>query len=156
MFDPDYPYVCTMNRTLDIRFTTERPDLVEATMPITEDVLQPVGLLHGGATITLLESCASRGAELLTDFEKERCFGIQANIRHWKSGKTGQILGQAKLKENSNGTQTWEVAAYDQEGDVISNGTFQTKIVTLERLAEKERKRQERKALLQAQIRSQD
>ena len=155
MFDPDYPYVCTMNRTLDIRFTTERSDLVEATMPITEDVLQPVGLLHGGATITLLESCASRGAELLTDFEKERCFGIQANIRHWKSGKTGQILGQAKLKENSNGTQTWEVAAYDQEGDVISNGTFQTKIVTLERLAEKERKRQERKALLQAQVRSQ-
>ena len=155
MFDPDYPYVCTMNRTLDIRFTTERPDLVEATMPITEDVLQPVGLLHGGATITLLESCASRGAELLTDFEKERCFGIQANIRHWKSGKSGQILGQAKLKENVNGTQTWEVAAYDQEGDVISNGTFQTKIVTLERLAEKERKRQERKALLQARIRSQ-
>lgn len=130
---------------LGVEFISATPRRIEARMPISERILQPFGFVHGGATIALLESVASRGAELLADLEKERPFGIEANILHRKSGKQGWVRGVAELDHCERNKQFWNVAAYDDEGDVMSDGTFVTKIVSLERLAEIERQRAEAK-----------
>ena len=37
--------------------------------------------------------------------------------------------------------QYWNVTAYDDAGDVVSDGVIMTKIVSLDRLAQKERER---------------
>lgn len=120
---------------------------VEAVMPITSEVFQPHGYLHGGATIALLETVASIGAEQNTDFNKERPFGIDVQVHHRKSGKKGTLRGVADLdhEEVSKRTgavkQYWNVTAYDDAGDVVSDGVVMTKIVSLDRLAQKERER---------------
>lgn len=123
------------------------PDRVEIAMPITPDLFQPHGLLHGGVTIALLETCASYGAEERTDFDRELPFGLETTIRHRKPGRSGLLHGVAEIdhEEPSYGgrKQFWHVVATDDEGDVVSEGTFVTKIVTLEHLAEKERARKE-------------
>ena len=49
---------------LGIRFIEATPERCEAVMPITDAVLQPFGFVHGGATLALLETVASRAAEL--------------------------------------------------------------------------------------------
>lgn len=126
---------------MGFKLVTETPDRVEIVMPISDKVQQPFGFVHGGATIALLETAASRAAELRADLEKERPFGIEAHIRHWKSGRKGSVRGVAEIDHVEGDKQIWNVTAYDDEGDVMSNGTFVTKIVSLERLAEKERKR---------------
>lgn len=133
-------YNCLMD-TLDMEFLLETPERVEVRMPVTPKIFQPFKYVHGGATIALLESAASRGAELMTDFDVERPFGIEANIRHRKSGTKGMVRGVAVLNHREGNKQIWDVVAYDDEEDIMSEGTFITKIVSLERLAEKERER---------------
>lgn len=133
--------------TLKITIESVTPDRVEMSMPITPEVHQPHGFLHGGATIALLESCASYGAEARCDFDKELPFGLETTIRHKKPGKSGTLHGVAELdrEEPSYGgrKQFWHVIATDDAGDTVSEGTFTTKIVTLEHFAEKNRKREE-------------
>lgn len=114
---------------------------VEAVMPITPDVFQPFGFLHGGATISLLETVASVGAEMLADLDRERPFGIDVQVRHRKSGKAGMLRGIAELDRTEGSKRFWSVTALDDEGDVVSDGVIVTKTVTLERLAQKERER---------------
>lgn len=137
--------------TLNIELTERTKTRVSGVMPITPDLYQPFGFLHGGATIALLESVASAGAEENADLDKERPFGIDVHVRHRKSGKTGTLLGVAELdREELSKTgarkQFWNVMAYDDEGDTISEGVIITKIVTIEYLEAKNRARAEAKA----------
>ena len=125
---------------LGIRFTEATPERCEAVMPITDAVLQPFGFVHGGATLALLETVASRAAELRADLETERPFGTRVDVRHRKSGRAGSVRGVAELERVEGVKQIWRVNAYDDEGDVMSTGTFETKIVTLAYLAEKGRR----------------
>lgn len=133
------------NTVLGFTYTEQSTERVEAIMPITDALRQPFGVLHGGVTIALLEAVASQGAALMADFEVEVPFGIEANIRHRKSGKEGSVRGVASLNRIEGSKQIWDVVAYDDEGDVMSDGTFTTKIVSYERLAEIERRRAEAK-----------
>ena len=121
-----------------IRFTVETKERVEAVLEVCPDNLQPWGVLHGGATCTLLETVASRAAEYNTDLDKERPFGVEVHLRHKKPGKKGIITGIAELDRIEGNKQYWGVRAVDEEGDIVSDGYVMTKIVSLERLAQKE------------------
>ena len=137
----------TLLDTLGITTVSVSADRVEMRMPVRPEIYQPHGFLLGGATIALLESCASRAAEERTDFDKELIFGLETTIRHKKARKDGMITGVAELEreEPSYGgrKQFWHVIAADELGDTISEGTFITKIVTKEHFAEKQRKQAE-------------
>ena len=134
-----------LNETLGIEFTSMTTERVEAVMPIRPRIMQQFGVVHGGATLTLLEAVASMGAALMADLSKEAAFGIESNVRHRKSGVKGMVRGVATLNRIEGNKQYWDIVAYDDEGDVISDGTFTTKIVSYERLAEIERRRAEAK-----------
>ena len=134
-------------QTLGIETVSASRTRVEMTMPITDAVLQPFGVLHGGATISLLETAASFGAEQSTDLATQRNFGVEVHVRHRKNGAGSLLRGVAELAgeepTRSGGVkQTWSVAAFDEEGDVVSEGTVVVKIVSLEYLAERARRTQ--------------
>ncbi len=126
---------------LGIQFVSASPTCAEARMPITDGILQPFGFVHGGATLALLETVGSEAAAWNLDLQKERVFGIRMDVRHKKSGKQGWVRGVAELEHEERGHAWWHVTAYDDSGDVMSEGTFETKRVTLAYLAEKEAKR---------------
>lgn len=88
----------TLLDTLGITTVSVSADRVEMRMPVRPEIYQPHGFLHGGATIALLESCASRAAEERTDFDKELIFGLETTIRHKKARKDGMITGVAELE----------------------------------------------------------
>jgi 1,4-dihydroxy-2-naphthoyl-CoA hydrolase len=121
------------------------PERCEASFKVTEGLLQIAGFLHGGATIALLETAASSAAFARIDPKKELCFGLEANIRHRKPGSLGsKITGVATVNQVDGSRTVWDVIATDDSGDTISEGTFTTKSVTPERLAQKEQKRRAR------------
>ena len=126
---------------LGIEFLSASSTHAEGRMPITDGILQPFGFVHGGATLALLETVGSEAAAWNLDLQKERVFGIRMDVRHKKSGKQGWIRGIAELEHEEHGHAWWHVTAYDDAGDVMSEGTFETKRVTLAYLAEKEAKR---------------
>lgn len=129
---------------LHIETVSATRERVEALMPIRPEVMQPHGYVHGGATIALLETVASIGAELSTDFTLERPFGVDVHVRHRKGGTAGTLRGVAELAREEPSRaggvkQFWDVAAFDDAGEVVSDGVIMTKIVPLSRLEEKAR-----------------
>lgn len=128
---------------LGIKVVSASKTRAEVTMPITTDMYQPYGFVHGGVTISMLETCASLGAAESVDLETQLPFGVNVDIRHRKSAKSGTMRGVAELDHeepsHTNGIkQFWKVAAYDDDGDVISDGTIIVKIVSREYYAQKE------------------
>ncbi|MCY1004151.1 PaaI family thioesterase [Nannocystis pusilla] len=52
------------DRLIGLVFTSVSDDAVEAEVPVTPQLLQPYGLVHGGVYATIVESLASSGAAL--------------------------------------------------------------------------------------------
>lgn len=134
-----------LNETIGIEVGTSSAEGAVGTMPIGPGVLQPYGFLHGGATIALLEAVASAAAAHHADLETERPFGVDVHVRHRKSGRAGVLTGIAELDHVEPSQvgmkQFWRVRAIDDEGDVISDGTVMTKVVSLAYLEQRERSR---------------
>lgn len=131
-----------LEETLGIELEEVSGTCVKAVMQVAEKHLQGFRYLHGGVTIALLETVASYGAVTLSDPSRERAFGVECGIRHIKSCTGGTVRGLAELDRREGNKQFWNVRAVDDVGDVISEGVFVTKIVTLERLREIELERQ--------------
>lgn len=132
-----------LNEMMGVEFLAADGERVEARMPVTSRITQPFGLVHGGATIALLESVASLGSQLRCDLEVEQPFGVDVHVRHRKSGRAGYVRGVASYdhEEPSRGRaggikQYWTVVAYDDAGDVMSEGTIIVKVVNRARLAQ--------------------
>lgn len=146
MSDQEIYYSKYVN-SLGIKYTSEDPNRVEGTMPLGPEKWQPWGFVHGGATLSFLESLASRASEFRRDPATEAAFGVDVHVRHKKPAKYGMMHGFAELEReepSSNGIgrkQYWHVVAFDELDDVISEGTIMTKVVPLERLAQKEKER---------------
>lgn len=155
--DHDKPFdvdnIGGFTRAMGIEFTYEGPDRVEAQMPIDANKLQPSGFLHGGATITLLETVASRASDLITDHDKEYSFGVDVHVRHKKPGESGMLHGTAQLDHVEGSKQFWHVTATDDAGDTVSEGTVMTKIVPKERLAQKQAERDAKRKAAEASAR---
>lgn len=143
--------VNTFNGMLGIRFPYLSTDKVVAELDISPRLYQPFGFLHGGVTLALIESAASRAADMRTDFSKERPFGVHIEVDHKKPGKQGVLRATAVFDHQEKNKQIWNVEVRDEDDDIVSDGIFITKIVSLERLAEKERERERERERAQAQ-----
>ena len=62
-------YSNTLMNALGIEVTEIEDGKCTATMPVNDRTRQPVGLLHGGASVALAETIASIGAYHLVDKE---------------------------------------------------------------------------------------
>src|SRR5699024_11903451 len=87
---------------------------VVMTMPVDERTRQPVGFLHGGASVALAETAASVGAASLVDTEKEAVFGMEINDNHIKSKRDGTVTAKAKTIHHGKHTMVWEVNIYTE------------------------------------------
>ena len=81
---------------LDIKITHIGDDFIQGTMPVNQKTIQPQGLLHGGASLTLAESLASLGAALYVDMSKYNVVGHGINANHLRSATKGMVTGIAK------------------------------------------------------------
>lgn len=100
------------NGLVGITFLEQSPDRSIAKFELREQLYQPFGFLHGGATLTLLEAVASRCAALRTDFACERPFGIHVDVWHKNPGKIGTIYGVAELDHEEGTKQIWHVTVF--------------------------------------------
>ena len=133
-------HITGMAQTLGLRVLEESPTHVLMEMPVTDALVQPFGFLHGGATISLLESAASWAAALGTDFATERAFGSHIDVHHLNSVTGGLVRGSATLESTRDlgergSKQTWAVEAKDEQGRTVSCGTITTRTVSLRYLS---------------------
>jgi uncharacterized protein (TIGR00369 family) len=110
----------TLMETLSIQYTEIGDDYLVATMPVNEKVHQPMGLLHGGATVSLAESVGSMASHLFIDKEKFEARGIEIAANHVKSKREGVVTATAKIVHKGKMTHLWEIKVVDEEGRLIS------------------------------------
>jgi len=103
---------------------------ITARMPVDIRTHQPLGLLHGGASVVLIESLGSIGSSLLIDLEKKYPVGLEVNANHVGSMKQGNVLGTATIIHKGTKTHVWTVNVKDEEsGRLICTGRLTVMIV---------------------------
>lgn len=104
---------------LGIEFLDYGDDFVEARMPV-DNKLQPMGLLHGGASLALAETIASGGSFLLVDPEKYDVLGLQVSGNHISSVSEGMLFARAEIIHRGKKTHVWDVKIKGENGKLIS------------------------------------
>jgi 1,4-dihydroxy-2-naphthoyl-CoA hydrolase len=104
----------TMINHLGIVFTAIGEDYLEASMPVDHRTKQPMGLLHGGASVALAETLGSLAASLTLDRSKQTCVGLEINANHVRAVKDGLVKGIAKPIHLGRSTQIWEIKIFDE------------------------------------------
>jgi uncharacterized protein (TIGR00369 family) len=110
----------TLMETLEIEYIDAGEDFLTAKMPVNARVHQPVGLLHGGATVALAESVGSAASFLFINSEKQEARGIEISANHLKSKREGTIFCTAKIIHKGASLHLWEIKITDEEGKLIS------------------------------------
>jgi uncharacterized protein (TIGR00369 family) len=82
-----------LGEKMGIQVIEASPQRLVGTMPV-EGNTQPVGLLHGGASVVLAESLGSIGTQLHAGIER-RIVGVDINATHHKSATSGIVTGVA-------------------------------------------------------------
>ena len=110
----------TMMETLGIEYLEAGLGYVKARMPVDHRTHQPMGLLHGGATIALAESLASIGAALMVDLDHFHVVGQHVTANHIRSVRHGWVIGEAQTIHKGKTTHLWNIDVKDEAGHLIS------------------------------------
>jgi 1,4-dihydroxy-2-naphthoyl-CoA hydrolase len=109
----------TMVAQIGIEFTAIGEDFLEARMPVDHRTHQPLGLLHGGASVTLAETLGSMAATLCVDETRQFCVGLEINANHIRSMKDGFVKGVAKPVHIGKKTQVWEIRISTVDDELV-------------------------------------
>lgn len=110
----------TLLQSLGIEFTEVGSDYLIAKMPVNEKTHQPMGLLHGGASVALAETVGSTGTYLLIDTDTQIAVGLEINANHIGSIHSGYVYGKGTLVHKGKTTHIWNIEVKDKREKLIS------------------------------------
>ncbi len=110
----------TMMELLQIEYTHASAGRIEARMPVFENTKQPMGILHGGASLALAETVGGLGSTLLVDMKTYDVKGAQLSANHIGSASEGFVYAVASLLHQGKNTHVWNIEIADDNGRPIS------------------------------------
>jgi 1,4-dihydroxy-2-naphthoyl-CoA hydrolase len=110
----------TLMQTLNIEYIDAGADYLVATMPVNPSVHQPMGLLHGGASVALAESVGSAASMLYVNSELSEVRGIEISANHLKAKREGIVTATARIMHKGKSIHLWEIRITDESGNLIS------------------------------------
>jgi 1,4-dihydroxy-2-naphthoyl-CoA hydrolase len=105
----------TLADALGMEITEVHADYIEGRMPVDGRTHQPMGLLHGGASVAFAETLGSLAAALQIDQTKQACVGLEINANHLKGVRNGWVRGRATALHIGRSTQVWEIRITHEE-----------------------------------------
>ena len=124
----------TMVDTLGIVFTKIGEDFLEATMPVDHRTVQPMRLLHGGASVALAETIGSTASVLLIDSKTQGVVGTEIGASHIKSGREGtMVTGICRPIHVGRTSHIWEIKVMNDSDQLVSLVRFTTRILDLQK-----------------------
>ena len=109
----------TLAEALGIEVTAIGMDSVTLRMPVDHRTHQPMGILHGGASVALAETAGSIAANGTIDHQKQVCVGMEINANHLRPVRTGYVTGVACPIHLGKSTQVWEIKISDDKGKLV-------------------------------------
>ena len=108
---------CAIGR-LGIELTELGPDHLVARMPVDSRTHQPLGILHGGASVLLAETLVSWAATFAAE-PGRACVGMEINANHLRPVSAGWVTGTARPVARGRRSQVWEVRIVDDHGRLV-------------------------------------
>ena len=117
---------------LGIEFTEIQAGYIKAKMPVDHRTKQPLGLLHGGASVVLAETIGSTAVVLaLKDPMKETGVGVEINANHLKSARGGYVIGTCVPLRIGRTMHVYEIKIHDEEENLICASRLTVAIIAL-------------------------
>jgi len=110
----------TLMQTLEIEYVDAGEDFLVATMPVNPRVHQPMGILHGGASVALAESVGSAASLMFINPEKQEVRGIEISANHVRSKREGLVTATARILHKGASIHLWEIRIVDENDKLIS------------------------------------
>lgn len=104
---------------LGILITEVGEDSITGTMPVDHRTVQPMGLLHGGASVVLAETLGSIAGSISCNAPDEYVVGLEINANHIKSAKSGVVTGIARPVHIGSRTQVWEIRITNEAEELV-------------------------------------
>jgi uncharacterized protein (TIGR00369 family) len=123
----------TLIGALGIEITEIGKGTIIATMPVDERTRQPMGFLHGGASVALAETVASVGAYELVDKETEAVVGLEINANHIKGKRDGVVTAVGNVLHQGRTTMVWNIKIVDESDQLICTSRCTVAIVKLKK-----------------------
>ena len=115
---------------LGIEFTELTPEYVCAKMPVDSRTKQPMGLLHGGASVVLAESLGSVASWLsLENPDKQAAVGIEINANHLKSAREGYVYAKCTPLKVGRTMHVWDIKISNEKEDLVCVCRLTTAII---------------------------
>lgn len=108
----------TLVEHLAIKFTEVGEDYLIAEMPVTHQTVQPMRILHGGASVVLAETLGSVASVLcLDDPTTHHAVGLDINANHLRSvPEGGKVFGKVTPIHIGRTTHVWKIELTNEAG----------------------------------------
>ncbi|SKB86470.1 1,4-dihydroxy-2-naphthoyl-CoA hydrolase [Sphingobacterium nematocida] len=123
-----------MTQLLGIKAIEINDDSIIAAMPITDNVRQPFGILHGGASVVLAESIGSVASNLIIDPEKYAGVGLDINANHVRSASEGMLTATCSALHIGKTTHVWDIKMHDDNQKLICISRLTVAIIEKSRI----------------------
>jgi len=105
---------------LGIELISVGNDYLQAKMLVDERTIQPMGCLHGGATCVLAETIGSIAGHFCIDPLLKICVGLEINVNHVKSMRSGWVIATARPLHLGQSTQIWDIQIRNEEQALVA------------------------------------
>lgn len=109
----------TMVEHLGIEIIELGSDYIIGKMPVDQRTHQPLGMLHGGASVALAETLGSIASTLTVNQKLQYCVGLEINANHIKSVRSGYVYGKASPVHIGKKTQVWEIRINNDDDQLV-------------------------------------
>jgi 1,4-dihydroxy-2-naphthoyl-CoA hydrolase len=107
-------------KLLGIRVEEASGDRVVLTCPVTSDLHQPYGLVHGGVYATMAETAASIAGALWFG-DRGKVVGVANATDFLRAVREGALRAEATPLARGRTTQLWQVEIADDRGRLVAH-----------------------------------
>lgn len=104
-------------------------EYIKAKMPVDEKTKQPMGLLHGGASVVLAETVGSIASYLVIDSNLASVVGIEVNANHIRGATKGFVYSLTKPIKTGRTIHIWQTDIYDDLERLICTSRLTVMVV---------------------------
>lgn len=121
----------TIAEHIGIVFTEIGADYLVAKMPVDHRTMQPMKLLHGGASVVLAETLGSVASYLtVEDPTKQKVVGLEINANHVKAVHKGEVYGKVTPIHIGRSTHIWDIRLTTPEGKLVCISRLTTAVLS--------------------------
>jgi len=111
----------TMMEALGIEFTEIGDNFLTAKMPVDHRTVQPMRVLHGGASLALAETVGSAASNMIINTNTHYCLGMEINGNHLRSviENSSDVYAKATAVHLGRRTHIWDIRITDNQQKLI-------------------------------------